>query len=337
MAKSNQALLQEEARPVRRVPPIGAQEGLVLTITPQDYIVHWPGLNSENNDTLPISTAIVLPYQEGSTICDTEASTKILSNSDNTCTVCTREVFMIRRSPLIPPRAPDVRSLDELESNISPNALEYDGETESQKRAKERKNKLKEGRRRRARQRKEAWTRYESDLAKYDRKKPEQEAEERYVAGKTNNSPYDRIIELAEELEAISHPNEEQERLSEILRSTALRVQGGRANSRQPVRSTSHRADNQSQWRSAFERLGPSRSSNKGSREDQNKSNRVEQPRESRSRLPRIEQPRESRSRLPPHTAPRNYSHQADSWQEGGAESELKRTEVPDRFPCFAN
>jgi hypothetical protein len=40
MAKSNQALLQEEARPVRRVPPIGAQEGLVLTITPQDYIVH---------------------------------------------------------------------------------------------------------------------------------------------------------------------------------------------------------------------------------------------------------------------------------------------------------
>jgi hypothetical protein len=112
---------------------------------------------------------------------------------------------------LIPPRAPDVRSLDELESNISPNALEYDGETESQKRAKERKNKLKEGRRRRARQHKEAWTRYESDLAKYDRKKPEQEAEERYVAGKTNNSPYDRIIELAEELEAISHPNEEQE------------------------------------------------------------------------------------------------------------------------------
>jgi hypothetical protein len=28
---------------------------------------------------------------------------------------------------------------------------------------------------------------------------------------KANNSPYDRIKELAEELEAISHPNEEQE------------------------------------------------------------------------------------------------------------------------------
>jgi hypothetical protein len=154
---------------------------------------------------------------------------------------------------LIPPRAPDVRSSDESESNISPNALEYDGETKSQKHARERKNKLKEGRRRHARQHKEAWTRYEFDLAEYDRKKSEQEAKERYAAGKTNNSPYDRIRELAEELEAISHLNEEQERLLEILRSTALRVQGGRANSRQPIRSTSHRADNQSQQRSAFE------------------------------------------------------------------------------------
>jgi hypothetical protein len=211
---------------------------------------------------------------------------------------------MIRRPPLIRPRAPDVRSLDESESNISPNALEYDGETESHKCARKRENKLKEGRRRRARQCKEAWTRYESDLAESDRKKSEQEAKERYAARKINNSPYDMIRELAEELEAISHPNEEQERLQEILQSTALWVQGGRANSRQPVRSTSHRADNQSQRRSTFERLDPSGSSNKGSREDQNRSNRVEQPRQSRSRLPRIEQPRENRSRLPPHTAP---------------------------------
>jgi hypothetical protein len=43
-------------------------------------------------------------------------------------------------------------------------------------------------------------------LVKYDRKKSKQEAEERYAAGKTNNSPYIRIRELAEELEAISHP-----------------------------------------------------------------------------------------------------------------------------------
>jgi hypothetical protein len=205
---------------------------------------------------------------------------------------------------LIRPRAPDVRSLDESESNISPNTLEYDGKTKSQKCAKERKNKLKEGRRRHARHRKEAWTRYESDLAEYDRKKSEQEAEERYAARKTNNSRYNRIRELAKELEAISHPNEEQEHLREILQSIALQVQGGRANSRQPVRSTSHRADNQSQRRSAFERLGPRESNNKGSWEDQNRSNWVKQHSESRSRLPRIEQPWGNRSRLPPHTAP---------------------------------
>jgi hypothetical protein len=52
---------------------------------------------------------------------------------------------------------------------------------------------------------------YRQHLAEYDRRKSKQEAEERYAAMKANNSPYDRIRELAEELEAISHPNEEQE------------------------------------------------------------------------------------------------------------------------------
>jgi hypothetical protein len=51
----------------------------------------------------------------------------------------------------MPPTAPDVRSSDESESNISPNAPEYDGESEGQRRARERRNKLKEGHRRRAR------------------------------------------------------------------------------------------------------------------------------------------------------------------------------------------
>jgi hypothetical protein len=43
MAKSCQILLQEEARSVRRLPLVGAQEGLVLTTTPQDWIIHWLG------------------------------------------------------------------------------------------------------------------------------------------------------------------------------------------------------------------------------------------------------------------------------------------------------
>jgi hypothetical protein len=51
----------------------------------------------------------------------------------------------------------------------------------------------------------------------------------------------------------------------------------------------------------------------------------------------RIEQPRESRSRVPIQTAPWNYSHQNDSWQEGGAKLEYREAGAHDKFPCFAN
>ena len=92
------------------------------------------------------------------------------------------------RSPLVPLEAPDVRSSDESESNISPFIQGHDGETESQRQVRERKNKLKQGRQRRAKQRKEAWIKYESDLAEYNRRKLEQEVE-----GRAANTPYDKI------------------------------------------------------------------------------------------------------------------------------------------------
>jgi len=106
----------------------------------------------------------ILPYQEGDSIGDLEASTEVISNPDsigtniNNRAIHAREVFMVRRprSPLVPPEAPDIRSSDESESNISPFAQGHDGETESQKQARERKNKLKQGHQHRARQCKEA-------------------------------------------------------------------------------------------------------------------------------------------------------------------------------------
>jgi hypothetical protein len=104
-------------------------------------------------------------------------------------------------------------------------------------------NKLKQGRRRRVRQRKEAWARYEADLTEYNRKKSEQETEKRHVAERTHKSPYDKIEELAKELEAISHPNEEQEHLKEIIQSMALCMQGRKDHLKQPVRSNSQRQD----------------------------------------------------------------------------------------------
>ena len=130
------------------------------------------------------------------------------TNTDNR-TAHAREVLMVRhpRSPLNPLEAPDVRSSDESESNISPFAQGYDGETESQKQARERKNKLKQGRQHRARQRREAWIRYESELAEYDRRKSQREVEERCTA----STPYDKIREALEELRATSHPSEKHE------------------------------------------------------------------------------------------------------------------------------
>jgi aminopeptidase N len=59
---------------------------------------------------------------------------------------------------------------------------------------------------------KRRWTRTKAVLAEYNKKKSKREAEERRAA-RTHKAPYDKIREALEELEAISHPNEEQEQL----------------------------------------------------------------------------------------------------------------------------
>jgi hypothetical protein len=155
----------------------------------------------------------------------------------------------------MPPTAPDIKFSDESESNMSPNAPEYDDESEDQKRARERRNKLKEGRRCCARQQKEAWDTYEVELAEYNKIKSEREAEERRT-DRAYRAPYDKIREMLEELEAILYPNEEQVQLREVLRTTALKAHYGRTRSKLPARTTSHGQEAQSQRRSTFERLG---------------------------------------------------------------------------------
>jgi multidrug resistance efflux pump len=94
----------------------------------------------------------------------------------------------------MPPTAPNIRSSDESESNISPNTPEYDGEFKDQKQARERRNKLKEGHRHRARKRKEAGDTFKAELAEYNKRKSEREAEERRVA-RAHRAPYDKICE----------------------------------------------------------------------------------------------------------------------------------------------
>jgi hypothetical protein len=124
MARTYQDLLRKAAGPVWRLCLTGAQEGLVLTVTSKDCLVHWPGTFPQNSNTRLVEEAITLPYQEGGALRDANAPTEVISNYSRAELVPGREAFMIWQPPPMPPTAPDVRSSDESESNISPNAPE---------------------------------------------------------------------------------------------------------------------------------------------------------------------------------------------------------------------
>ena len=104
MAKSYQGQFERSFNPRFGIPLTGAQEGLVLTITSQDCIIHWPDSVPEGSGTqlVDTTTTAILPYQEGDSIYDTEASTKVISDSDsmktnaNNKTTHAREVLMVR-------------------------------------------------------------------------------------------------------------------------------------------------------------------------------------------------------------------------------------------------
>ena len=105
MATSYQTWPKGSIYPVLRMSLKGAQEGLVLTITSQDYIVHWPGSIPEDDGTQLVdnTTTATLPYQEGDSIYDFETSTKVINSSssmeinDDDRTTHAREVLMIHR------------------------------------------------------------------------------------------------------------------------------------------------------------------------------------------------------------------------------------------------
>ena len=64
MARTYQAQLEGSLDPVLRMPLRGAHEGLVLTITSQDCIVHWLGSIPEDSSTRLVgtTTTTILPY-----------------------------------------------------------------------------------------------------------------------------------------------------------------------------------------------------------------------------------------------------------------------------------
>jgi hypothetical protein len=71
-------------------------------MTSQDYIIQWSGSIPEDDSTRLIGTMVILPYQEGDSICDAKAFTEVLNSSKNIETsvnneaVCAQELFMIR-------------------------------------------------------------------------------------------------------------------------------------------------------------------------------------------------------------------------------------------------
>ena len=64
METSYQAELERSLNPVLGIPLTGAQEGLVLTVTSQDCIIHWPGSVPKDSSTrlVDTTTTIALPY-----------------------------------------------------------------------------------------------------------------------------------------------------------------------------------------------------------------------------------------------------------------------------------
>jgi hypothetical protein len=110
-------LMQSE----QEIPLMGAQTGLVLSITSEDGIVHWPGarldISSADSSRL-VSMVELLPFQDGSTLptdSDDHDSIEILGIATtielgmHLTTRHSREVFMAGQPPQIPmPTPPDI-------------------------------------------------------------------------------------------------------------------------------------------------------------------------------------------------------------------------------------
>jgi hypothetical protein len=68
----------------------------MLTITPEDCLVHWLGTYPLNSNARLIEEAITLPYQEGSALRDANTPTKVISSYRKASLVPGEEAFMIR-------------------------------------------------------------------------------------------------------------------------------------------------------------------------------------------------------------------------------------------------
>ena len=132
---------------------MGAQIGLVLSITPEGGIVHWPGARPDTSLTDPshlVGIVELLPYQDGRTLPvdnNDHGSTEIVDivmtaeSRTHSAKRHSREVFMAGQPPQIPmPNPPYIQDGEEALSDISPNTAPPNKEMDEQKMSRERRN-----------------------------------------------------------------------------------------------------------------------------------------------------------------------------------------------------
>jgi hypothetical protein len=66
----------------------------MLTVTPEDCLVHWPGTYPLYNNVQLVEESITLPYKKGSTLRDANTPTKVLSSKASL--LPGQEAFMIQ-------------------------------------------------------------------------------------------------------------------------------------------------------------------------------------------------------------------------------------------------
>ncbi|XP_066374094.1 vicilin-like seed storage protein At2g18540 [Miscanthus floridulus] len=151
---------------------------------------------------------------------------------------------------LEPPQIPDIKSSDESEGNISPDEKSDSNEDDEQRLTRLKKNKLKARRRNRAKQRKQVWNKYKSELTEYNRKK------EREAAKSTRRG---RIEELTKELYTLTNNGKAKE--------DHIKEVGGSA--KQPDEEVPQEPrEEQSPRKSIFQRIEPVESADVNGRQE---------------------------------------------------------------------
>ena len=158
----------------QEIPLMGAQKGLVLSITPEGGIIHWLGARPDISSIDPsrlVGMVELMPYQDDRTLPadnndhdSIEILDSMMAAESRTHSAMrhSKEVFMARQPPQIPmPNPLDIQDGEEALSDISPDTTPPNGEMNEHKTAREKKNRARQAQRNHAHHHKEEWQWYQ--------------------------------------------------------------------------------------------------------------------------------------------------------------------------------